>query len=479
MAQMSERFTRAPTLHDAATLQRWSRKPYAFATEALNASPDPWQKRILDALGNGVTRITIRSGNGVGKTTLLAWLAIWHVGTRYPSRTVCTAPTSQQLFDALWSEVRRWLNSSPQWLNDLFEVTSDRIALRAAPAQCFVSARTSRAETPEALQGVHSANVLLIVDEASGVAEQVFEAGSGSMSTPGAITVLAGNPLRSSGFFFRTHTDLSNSWLAFKVSCLDSRRVDPAWIKEQSDSYGPTSSYYQARVLGEFPENEDEVLCPRSIVLPATTRAVPNLMRQDYAHAVWGLDVARFGPDSTVLIKRVGSSVPDVPTIWRGADLMHIVGAVKTDYFNLPDDMRPQAICVDVIGLGSGVVDRMNELNLPVIGVNASESPSTLGQYYRLRDELYGRLRDWFASANPAIPDHARLINEVCAIRYRFTSDGRMRVESKDEMKRRGLASPDCADALALTHAVMSDTPMTLSPRSRRGLQPETQEWVV
>lgn len=472
-------FAGTPTLADAARLARWSRNPQAFVTEALMAHPDPWQQKVLEALSRGVTRLTIRSGNGVGKTTLLAWLAIWFPATRFPSKCVVTAPTSQQLYDALWTEIRRWLHECPDWLSDLFEVLNDRLSLKSAPAQCFVSARTSRAETPEAIQGVHSANVLLIVDEASGVPEQVFEAGSGSMSTPGAITILAGNPLRSSGFFFRTHTDLSNSWLAFRVACTDSKRVDPEWIREQAASYGVNSAFYQARVQGEFPANEDEVLCPRAIVEPATTAPLPNRTREDYATAVWGLDVARFGPDSTVLIKRVGSSIPDVPTIWRAVDLMHIVGAVKVDYTSLPTDMRPLAICVDVVGLGSGVVDRLVELGLPALGINASESPASLGQYYRLRDELYGRMRDWFETRAVVIPNHNRLINEITSIRYRFTSDGRMRVESKDEMKRRGLASPDCADALALTFAAMTDGPVGWNTRRSKRLQSEDLEWVV
>ena len=256
---------------------RWSRDPLAFVREALLVQPDPWQVKVLDALRRGVTRISIRSGNGVGKTTLLAWLAIWFPVCRYPSKCIVTAPTSQQLYDGLWSEVRRWLSNCPPSISGLFDILGDRLSLKAAPAECFVSARTSRMEQPESLQGVHSANVLLIVDEASGVPEQVFEAGSGSMSTPGAITILASNPLRSSGFFFRTHTDLSDRWLSFRVSCFDSPRVDPVFIKEIAESFGIASARYQARVLGEFPLNEDEVLCPRALVEPALTRSTPGV----------------------------------------------------------------------------------------------------------------------------------------------------------------------------------------------------------
>ncbi|HYW89466.1 MAG TPA: hypothetical protein VFB50_16960, partial [Chloroflexota bacterium] len=404
---------------------------------------------------------------------------LWFPLCRFPSKAVLTAPTSQQLFDALWSELRRWLGEAPAAVQDLLEVYNDRMHLKSAPEQAFVSARTSRAETPEAIQGVHSSNVLLIVDEASGVPEQVFEAGSGSMSTPGAITVLAGNPLRSSGFFWRTHNDLAASWVAFRVSAADSPRVDPKWVKEQADSYGVASAYYQARVLGEFPMNEDEVLIPRSLVVPACERALPSLSRNEYATAVWGLDLARFGSASSVLIKRIGNSVPEPPQVWRAVDLMHIVGAVKVDFESLPPDMRPSAICVDSIGMGAGVADRMTELGLPTVFVNVSESPAVSGRYYRLRDELYGRTRDWFEKRDCSIPRHDRLVNELTSIRYRFTSDGRLRVESKDEMKKRGLASPDVADAFSLTFGLGSDTAIGYNSTDRRRFQHVEETWVV
>jgi hypothetical protein len=471
-----------PGLHDVATMFRWSRDPLACVREAMQAVPDKWQADVLDALRRGNTRLSVRSGNGVGKTTLLAWLAIWFPLTRYPSKCIVTAPTAQQLYDNLWSEVRRWLNNCPPWIRNLFNITNDRLELTASPAECFVSARTSRAEQPEAIQGIHSANVLLIVDEASGVPEPVFEAGSGSMSTPGAITILAGNPLRNSGFFYRTHTDLAGKWLSFRVSCLECPRVTRDWIAEQADSFGIRSARYQARVLGEFPQQEDDVLIPRGLVLPATDRPIPMLTREDYAGAAWGLDVARFGMDSSVLVKRIGPHMPEPPRIWKHAELMHIVGAVRNEYFDIPGDMRPAVVCVDAIGMGAGVAERLQELEVPVMAVSVSESPSVGGQYYRLRDELYGRLRDWFETRQVTIPLHDRMISEITTVRYRFMSDGRMRIETKDEMRKRDLPSPDCADALALTFAIGGDTPLAWasahSGRHRRRAD-AVDHWVV
>jgi hypothetical protein len=141
--------------------------------------------------------------------------------------------------------------------------------------------------------------------------------------------------------------------------------------------------------------------------------------------------------------------------------------------------MRPCAICVDAIGMGAGVADRMSELGLPTVFVNVSESPAVSGRYYRLRDELYGRARDWFEKRDCTIPRHDRLVNELTGIRYRFTSDGRMRIESKDEMKKRGQPSPDVADAFALTFAAAADGAIGFNPTTRKHFANEVQEWVV
>src|SRR5262249_47328533 len=149
----------------------------------------------------------------------------------FPQKTVCTAPTSSQLFDALASEVKSWFNQLSPTLQSLYEITSDRIALKAAPDESFTSFRTSSAERPEALAGVHSKNVLLVADEASGIPEKIFETAAGSMSGHNATTIMAGNPVRTSGLFHDSHTKLRGEWYCIHVSCLDSKRVTPAMVK--------------------------------------------------------------------------------------------------------------------------------------------------------------------------------------------------------------------------------------------------------
>ena len=329
----------------------------------------------------------------------------------------------------------------------LLDIQSDHIALKSRPDEAFISARTSRAEQPDSLQGVHSRSVLLVVDEAAGVPEQVYEAAGGSMSTPGAITILAGNPTRTTGMFWRTHTVEASRWYARRVSSLESRYVDPAYAKEIAERHGLESNHYRVRVLGEFPLAEGDTLIPAVLVEDAMRRAAEI---DELAPEIWGVDVARFGMDASCLVKRKGFTMLEPPRRWGGFDTMQVTGAVMAEYKRV-SVTPPAAIVVDAIGIGAGVADRLRELKLPAIDVNVAESPSTEGRFVRLRDELWQSVRDWFDNRACSLPWDDLLRDELCAPRYGFSSDGKLKVESKDQLRSRGLRSPDSADALALT----------------------------
>jgi phage terminase large subunit len=343
----------------------------------------------------------------------------------------------------------RWLNVLPPQLHVLLNPTSDRVELVASPEGAFISARTSRAEKPEALAGIHAQHVLIVVDEASGVPEPVFEAAIGSMSGASACTILLGNPTRASGTFFETQTRLSNSWWVRRWSCLDSPLVSKEFIEEVKQRYGEESNAYRVRVLGEFPLGDDDTIIPLYLAEEAQNRDV--VFAPD-TRPVWGLDVARFGSDRTCLAEKTGQVITGLEA-WRGLDLMQTVGRVKARFDALTEGFRPRVILVDSIGLGSGVVDRMRELKLPVRGINVSESPAMGDTYNNLRTELIFRTRAWLEQRNAKLPNDAELIAEMTCIRYSFTSSGKMKAESKDDMRRRGLPSPDKADAVFLTMA--------------------------
>lgn len=430
-------------------IKRYRDDPVLFAKEVLEITPDPWQADLMNAIAAGERRVAVRSSHGVGKSMTVSALSVWFLLTRYPCKTVITAPTSAQLFDALFAEIKTLIKLLPVQVQQLLNVKSDRVELVAAPDAAFISARTSRAETPEALQGIHSEHVLLIADEASGVPQQVFEAAAGSMSGDNAHTVLLGNPTRSSGFFYDVFHRMSDQWRTFHVSAFDSPRVSKDYIDEMRMRYGEDSNVYRVRVLGEFPLADDDTIIPIGLVEAAMGR---DIQVDERAPAVWGCDIARFGSDKSALAKRKGNVITEVRT-WANMDLMQTCGLIKAEYDALPHHERPVEILIDSIGLGAGVVDRLRELKLPVRGINVSESPSMKATYTNLRSELWFAMKAFLEQRNCKMPADDDLKAELAATRFSFSSNGKMQAEGKDSLRKRGLKSPDRADAVCLTLA--------------------------
>jgi phage terminase large subunit len=437
-----------------AFLDRYEKQPVLFVREVLGQDPEPWQEEALNAIASGERRLSIRSGHGVGKSTFASWAAIWYATTRYTCKVVVTAPTSSQLYDALFAELKGQLRKLPPHLLELWDAKVERIELKAAPTEVFISARTSRAEQPEAMQGVHAEHVLLIADEASGIPEAVFEAAVGSMSGHNAVTLLLGNPTQSSGMFYDTHHRLKSEWWTKRVSAQDvPNRVSADFIREVASTYGENSNAYRVRVFGEFPLADDDAIIPISLLEAARIRPITS---SPTAPMVWGLDVARFGSDRTVLTKRKGPKLHEAQQVRRNMDTMQVSGWVVNEWNQTPSHLRPAEIMVDSIGLGAGVADRLRELGLPAVDVNVSESPAFGEKYINLRAELWFRGKEWLEKRNVSL-EHAdsRLIDELAMVKYTFTSNGKIKVESKDDLKRRtrDKSSPDLADSFLLTFA--------------------------
>lgn len=434
--------------------------PVRFVTEVMKAEPDPWQAEVLRAFGRAERRIAIKACHGPGKTCVAAWLVVYQILTRFPQKTVATAPAASQLEGALLPEIKTWLKRLPEPVQELLDVKAKKIALEAAPDESFFEARTSRSEKPEALQGVHSNHVLLIADEASGVPEQVYEAAAGSMSGHNATTLLIGNPVRTTGLFFDAFNKLRDMWFTVTVGHDDSPRVTDDFVRDIARRYGEESNAFRIRCLGEFPTSDDDTIIPleyvesarqRDIELPATARRV------------WGLDVARFGDDRNALVERTNRGVTNIE-VWSGTDLMQTAGRVKERWDSTPAENRPDVVLVDVIGLGAGVSDRLKELSLPVRGINVSESASMSERFLNARTELWWKAREWLAGQGVVLPKREegadprkdpaeRLADELIVPKYAYTSSGKMKAEAKSEIKKRGYRSPDVADAFVLTFA--------------------------
>lgn len=444
--------------------------PVRYVREVKRCEPHPWQAEGLQAYGLKYRGISIRSGHNVGKSAFDAWVIDHFHTVEVVVRAAVTAPTEKQMFNVIYPEAVKWLERCPPWLKDACVVTGDRIAYVHKPKDWYTSFATARAETPEALAGVHlrEGQVLLIADEASGVHEKVYESASGSMADENATTILTGNPVRTSGLFFDTHHKLKwnpsegpirpGQWYCIHVNAETSSQVPQAFLEEAVLRWGKDSNQYRVRVLGEFPTSDADTIIPYEHVLSAQTRDIVE--PKDQA-AVWGLDPARFGDDRSCLCKRRGTVVPEVPKVWRQKDTMQLSALVHEEWNATPTDQRPKSICVDSIGLGAGVVDRLRSLGLPVRGVNVSETAAFSDRYANLKAELWFKAKEWFAKKDCRIPEDdpipggIALGAELALPKFRFLPSGKLQVESKQEIKKRGYPSPDLADAFILT---MADT---------------------
>jgi phage terminase large subunit len=450
---------------------RYANDIILWIREELHAEPWPWQIEALEQYNLRTRRVTIRSGHGVGKTTLLAWMILHHILFRFPQKTQITAPTEKQLYNALWAEVKKWWFRLPAAQHALIEVKHDRAELIERPGESFSTCATSRAETPEALAGVHCdpGFVLLIADEASGVPEQVFEAAAGSMSGNNAMTILTGNPVRGQGMFFDTHTSLAGdgtngTWWTKKVSCLDvPEQVSADFILDMKMRYGENSNAYRVRVLGEFPVSDDDTIIPFDLVEACFGRDVST---NKTAPVIWGVDPARFGRDRSTLSKRQQNKLVEPVKWWIKLDTMELAARIHLEWDNTPQMLRPTEINIDVIGIGAGVVDRLRQLGLPARGINVSESPSfaDADKYANLKAELWFKGRQWFEKRDCVLPDYYKanarraegddLVAELTTPKYRFRKGSqKIEVESKDDLKKRGMDSPDLADSFMLTFA--------------------------
>lgn len=441
------------------TVERWRNGgPALFAQETLGANPTDQQWQASREIVK-TRRVSIRSGHGTGKSAFMAWCVLWFIACYFPCKIPCTAPTSHQLSDILWAEIAKWhrklLDRMPELAYE-FEWSSERFYVKDYPNESFAVARTSRPEKPEALQGFHSENILFLIDEASGVPEAVFQVAEGALSTDGAFVVMAANPTREDGYFYDSHHKMRSRWAALHWDGEDSPMVSKTYIEDMRLKYGVDSPIYQVRVKGNFATASDGVI-PLYLCESAKTRDVTGTK----APVIWGVDVARFGDDSSSIAKRKGNTQLEPTREWFGKDTMQTAGLVKQEYDACKPSEKPVAINIDVIGIGAGVVDRLKELGLPVRGINVAESPSIGDKYQRLRDELWFKGREWLAAIDCKLADDDALIAELTTAKYSILSNGKLKVEGKDEMKKRGVASPNRADAWLLTFAetgVMDDS---------------------
>ena len=426
--------------------------PISFIENCLGAELDPWQRDFFEVIPH-TRKVSIAAGHGVGKSTALCFLCLHTLLFEFPCKGVITAPSSAQLYSALWADLKMWIEHLPEVLKDSIEYTQDIIRLKEAPNESFIRAAVARIDQPDALQGVHAQSgiVLLIVDEAAAVHERNFESAYGSLSQENAKMILIGNPTRNSGYFYETFHRVKDEWTNFQVSCLDSPRVSQSYINEMRNLYGEDSAMFKVRVLGEFADEEEAGFISPSIIRSAIGR---DIEASPSAPIIWGLDVARMGRDKSALCKRQGGVILEKVKTWKKLDLMSLAGEIMNEFENTQPEKQCQELLIDSIGIGAGIFDRIAEIGIiPCRGINVSESSALVNECGNLRAELWYKAREFFEKKTCKIPDDPELVKELSAPRYKFDSRGRYLIESKDEMRKRGERSPDLADAFCLTFA--------------------------
>jgi hypothetical protein len=439
-------------------LDRAKRDPVFFVTKVLGG--DPWEKQeeILKTVRDH-RRVAVRACHGVGKTRVAAWVALWFLYCHKNSKVITTAPTWHQVENLLWREIAAAHAGSKYPLGG--KVLQTQIELGK---QWFALGLST--DKPERFQGFHAEYILLIVDEASGVDQRIFEAAEGFLTSPGARLLLIGNPTQLSGEFYNAFR--SPLYHKIHISAFDSPNlkagkiirpylVTPQWVEEKRLKWGEDSPLWYSRVLGEFPEQGDDTLIPLAWIEAAQQRW--QMMPRGEPGEL-GVDVARYGTDTTVIILRQGSRAEVIAQL-RGQDTMEVTGAV----INALRETEAKVAKVDVVGLGVGVADRLKEQRYPVQEMNAGEAAQDKERFVNKRAEWYWALRERFQVGDIAIPPDDELASQLASLKYKFDSRGRIQIESKEDMRKRGLPSPDKADALMLAFAPTQSLTLKAAPR--------------
>jgi hypothetical protein len=458
---------------------RWFNDPVGFTEDHLLGFLWSKQRDVCRSVAAN-RRTAVKSCHDVGKTRTAATLAAWWLSTRPASDAflITTAPTWPQVRNLLWREIRRIhaqgrlpgeLNLTEWWINE----------------QLVGFGRKPDDQNAVGIQGVHARYVLVILDEASGVAKSIWDAVDTLIANDDSRILAIGNPDDPATEFFEVCRP-GSGWEVIRISAYDSPNftnepipvwlspllIGKTWVEERQTKWGKGSALWLSKVEGEFPESSADSLVSLSQLRDAVERAIPD---GDEPMNVLGVDVARYGNDSTVIYHRLGNHAKRVG-IHRNRDLMQTCGLVV----QCIRDTGAQKVMIDDIGLGGGVTDRLRELQdegefdailVPVnVGsrptekatgdvrdrrvmpvVDDDELPKT--KFLNLRAELNWSLRDRFAGGTISIDKNDDLLAQASNIRYVLTSSGKIQIEPKAKMKERGLPSPDDWDALVLAFA--------------------------
>ena len=437
-----------------APLTQFRDDPIGFIAHALPNAGKPYPKQVeMLNLVAKERRVSVVGCNGAGKDWVEARVILWWLETRPQAKVVVIAPTQRQIERILWPEIASAIANadiplSGKLTQSRYEISHDRFAIAFSTNK------------PERLQGFHSPELLLIVDEAHGVEQPFMDA---ALRLNASKTLMAGNALPRPGEFFDSHHSKQASYARLKITADDTPNVQegaenvpglitPEDIAEKAEIWGADHPLFRSAVYAEFPDAEDNSLVGRKAVEDAMADDAPSgegapTESDDEREPVYvGVDVARFGEDKSVLIARRGQRVVATKSLGRDMDTMRVAGEAAM----MARDLAAEAIFVDENGVGGGVCDRLKEVGAPVYGVQFGRRAPHPTRFANLRSEIFWELRRLMNDRLIALPNDEELAAQLLSLRYEVSSSGQVVLESKRMTRKRGIPSPDRADALAL-----------------------------
>ena len=427
-----------------------------------------WQSSILSVIGEHLRgtdrfeplKIAVASGHGIGKSALIAIICNWAMSTCEDCRIVMTANTEAQLRTKTWPEVSKWfrLAINAHWWS--VGATTVQVREKAHERVWRIDAIPWSENNTEAFAGLHNKGkrIVVLYDESSAIADKIWEVTEGALTDTETeiIWIAFGNPTQNTGRFRECFGRYKHRWTRDQV---DSRTVpgtNKALIAGWIADYGEDSDFVRVRVKGEFPRAGSAQFISGETVSQARMRTIEP---KEYTRhwKVLSVDVARFGDDQTIIGLRQGDKLTILERL-RGQDTMQVAMRVGAHM----EREVPRLTVVDGDGLGAGVVDWLRLNMTPWLRkhepsrlheFHGGATPSDPEMYYNQRAEMWGRMRDWLATAD--IPDDPEMESDLTGPEYFFSSKNQIQLERKEDMKKRGLASPDLADMLAMSFAAM------------------------
>lgn len=423
--------------------RRYEKSPSGFAREIVGANPTSYQAEILETLFSK-RRIAVRSPHGAGKTAIAAWATLFGIATFGDDfKIVTTAGTWRQLTKFLWPEITKWYRRT-KWAELGTRPELLMLSMKAEGGEAFAVA----SDNPDLIEGAHASKLLYILDECKAIPERIWDSVEGAFATGTCFALAISTPGSRSGRFYDIFRRMAGfeDWQVRHVTLVEAiemGRISKQWAEERKRQWGESSPVYQAKVLGEFPEQSEDSLISLAWIEAAREREL-----EPEGKKIGGLDVARFGDDDSCLVIRQGECVLEVRG-WHGNDTMETAGRAKVSGVE---------VCVDAIGVGAGVVDRLKEQKYPAHAINVGEKAVDGERFKNLKTELFWNLRERFYNGDIDLSridqtSYDRLCGELTELKYKPMSDGTVMLESKEDLKKRLGRSPDYADALALAFA--------------------------